>query len=108
VFWAHTIRGEPALEIGWSVLAAFQGRGIATRATARCLEIAAAETGYRTIHAFPAVDNAASNAVCRKLGFELVETTDVEYPVGHMMTCNDWSLELDRLRPGPSAGSGER
>ena len=68
VFWAHSIRDEPALEIGWGVLPAFQGRGIATRATARCLEIAAAETGYRTIHAFPSVDNAASNAVCRKLG----------------------------------------
>jgi len=101
VFWAHPIRDEPALEIGWSVLPAFQGRGIATRATARCLEIAAAETGYRTIHAFPSVDNAASNAVCRKLGFELVETAEFEYPKGHLMTCNDWAFDLDRLRPDP-------
>ena len=98
VFWAHAIRDEPALEIGWSVLPAFQGRGIATRAAARCLEIAAAETGYRTIHAFPSVDNAASNAVCRKLGFELMETSEFEYPAGHWMTCNDWSFKLDRLR----------
>jgi RimJ/RimL family protein N-acetyltransferase len=66
VFWPHVIRDEPALEIGWGVLPVFQGRGIATRATARCLEIAAAETEHRTIHAFPSVDNAASNAVCRK------------------------------------------
>lgn len=100
VYWAHPIRDEPALEIGWSVLPEFQGRGIATRATARCLEIAAAETDVRTIHAFPAVDNAASNAVCRKLGFEIVDTSDFEYPVGHWMTCHDWAFELDRLRPG--------
>jgi RimJ/RimL family protein N-acetyltransferase len=99
VFWAHPIRDEPALEIGWSVLPAFQGRGIATRATARCLEIASAETGYRTIHAFPSVDNAASNAVCRKLGFKLLETAAFEYPAGHWMECNDWWFDLDRLRP---------
>jgi RimJ/RimL family protein N-acetyltransferase len=99
VYWAHPIRDEPALEIGWAVLPAFQGRGIATLATARCMEIAAAETDYRTIHAFPSVDNAASNAVCRKLGYEIVETSEFEYPVGHWMTCNDWSFELDRLRP---------
>lgn len=99
VFWPHSIRDEPALEIGWSVLPAFQGRGIATRATAHCLEIAASETGYRTIHAFPSVDNAASNALCRKLGFELLETAEFEYPKGHLMTCNDWSFELHHLRP---------
>ncbi len=99
VFWAHPIRDEPALEIGWSVLPAFQGRGIATRATTRCLRIAADETRYRTIHAFPSVDNAASNAVCRKLGFELMETAAFEYPTGNWMTCNDWAFELDRLRP---------
>jgi RimJ/RimL family protein N-acetyltransferase len=106
VFWAHTIRDEPALEIGWSVLPEFQGRGIATGATARCLEIAATETGYRTIHAVPSVDNAASNALCRRLGFELLETAAFEYPKGHWMTCNDWSMGLDRLRPGYGRSGG--
>lgn len=98
VYWAHEIRGEPALEIGWAVLPEFQGRGIATRATARCMAVAAAETNYRTIHAFPSVANAASNAVCRKLGYEIVDTGQFEYPAGHWMTCNDWAFELDRLR----------
>lgn len=106
VFWAHPVREEPALEIGWSVLPAFQGRGIATLATARCLRIAAAATGYRMIHAFPSVDNGASNAVCRKLGFALLDTAAFEYPAGHWMTCNDWAFELDRLRQDRDSGEG--
>jgi hypothetical protein len=40
------------------------------------------------------VDNAASNAICRKLGFTLVEACEFEYPPGHFMRCNDWRLEL--------------
>jgi RimJ/RimL family protein N-acetyltransferase len=106
VYWAHPIRDEPALEIGWAVLQAFQGRVIATCATARCMELAAAETDYRTIHAFPSVDNAASNAVCRKLGFEILETAAFEYPKGHWMRCHDWVFELDRLRPGLDRSGG--
>lgn len=97
-FWPHAVAGEPALETGWSVLLEFQGHGVGTMATARCLRIAAATGGYRTIHAYPAVDNAASNAVCRKLGFELLGQMDYEYPKGSWMTCNDWSLELATLR----------
>ncbi len=97
-FWPHAIGGEPALETGWSVLPEFQGRGIATRATARCLEIAAEAGAYRTVHAYPSVDNVASNALCRRLGFELLGAMDFEYPKGHWMTCNDWSLDLARSK----------
>jgi RimJ/RimL family protein N-acetyltransferase len=46
------------------------------------------------LHAFPAVDNAASNALCRSLGFTLLGAFDVEYPPGHALRCNDWALEL--------------
>jgi RimJ/RimL family protein N-acetyltransferase len=46
------------------------------------------------MHAFPNVDNAPSNAICRKLGFELLEALEFEYPKGHFMTCNDWRLYL--------------
>jgi RimJ/RimL family protein N-acetyltransferase len=45
------------------------------------------------------VDNAASNALCRKLGFVLVGETDVEYPPGHMMRCNDWRIDLTAPSP---------
>ena len=49
---------------------------------------------HRFVHAFPAVDNAASNAICRKLGFTLLEARRFEYPPGHWMDCNDWQLDL--------------
>ncbi len=47
------------------------------------------------VHArLPHVDNAPSNAICRKLGFELLEACEFEFPKGHFMTCNDWRLDL--------------
>ena len=90
-YWPHE---SGSLETGWSVLPAFQGRGVATRGTEQCIDLAAAEGGYDTIHAYPSIDNAASNALCRRLGFELLGQERFEYPKGHWMTCNDWSLDL--------------
>jgi RimJ/RimL family protein N-acetyltransferase len=81
-------------EIGWSVVPAFQGRGIAGSATARVIAIARSEWRHPFLHAFPSVDNAASNAICRKLGFELLDTCEFEFPKRHFMTCNDWRLNL--------------
>ncbi len=46
------------------------------------------------LHAFPSVENAPSNAICPKLGFELLGEHDFEYPPGHPMRCNDWRLDL--------------
>jgi RimJ/RimL family protein N-acetyltransferase len=93
-YWEREWRGEVVYEIGWSVLPAFQGRGIATMATAAAIEKARSEGRHRHLHAFPSVDNVASNAVCRKLGFTLVGACDFEYPPGHPMKCNDWRLAL--------------
>jgi RimJ/RimL family protein N-acetyltransferase len=96
------------------VLPEFQGRGVATRATAAVVERARAEWKHRFIHAFPSVDNPPSNAVCRKVGFTHQEEVEFEYPPGHLMRCNDWRLDLlptiERLRlPKPQAPfSGSR
>jgi RimJ/RimL family protein N-acetyltransferase len=46
------------------------------------------------LHAFPGVDNPASNALCRSLGFTLLGAFDLEYPPGHTLRCNDWALAL--------------
>ena len=60
------------------------------------------EDARRPVHAFPSVDNAASNAVCRKLGFEFLGAFDFEYPPGNPLRCNDWRLELrSRSIPDP-------
>ncbi|MGI8711878.1 MAG: hypothetical protein ACR2NR_01595 [Solirubrobacteraceae bacterium] len=36
----------------------------------------------RFVHAFPSVENAASNAVCRSAGFALLGPIEAEYPPG--------------------------
>jgi RimJ/RimL family protein N-acetyltransferase len=87
-------RGEDAFEAGWSVLPAFQGRGIGTAATAAAVDVARAERRHRAMHAYPSVENPASNAICRKLGFRLLGERDFEYPPGSLMRCNDWQLDL--------------
>jgi RimJ/RimL family protein N-acetyltransferase len=94
-FWPRTWGGEEVNEIGWSVLPAFQGRGIAHVATAQAIALARAEpTPRRFLHAFPSVDNVPSNALCRTLGFTLLGAREFEYPPGHPMRCNDWRLDL--------------
>jgi RimJ/RimL family protein N-acetyltransferase len=89
-------RDGDAFETGWAVLPAFQGRGIATEATRLAIELARSERRHRFMHAYPSVENPASNAICRKLGFELLGAQDFEYPTGsgHILRCNDWRLEL--------------
>jgi RimJ/RimL family protein N-acetyltransferase len=93
-YWEREWRGEQVYETGWSVLPTFQGRGIAGAATAQAIEKARAENKHRFLHAFPSVDNAPSNAICRKLGFTLLEAREFEYPPGNFMRCNDWRLDL--------------
>jgi RimJ/RimL family protein N-acetyltransferase len=95
-FWEREWRGQQVYETGWSVLPEFQGRGIAGRATALAIELAREDGKHRFLHAFPSVENAASNAICRKLGFTLVEECEFEFPPGHTMRCNDWRLDLAR------------
>ncbi|HVU13947.1 MAG TPA: GNAT family N-acetyltransferase [Phototrophicaceae bacterium] len=93
-YWEHDWRGRTAYEMGWSVLPAFQGRGIAVQGTLAAIAILRPLALHRYIHAFPSVENAASNAVCRKSGFTLIEAVDSEYPKGHPMRVNDWQLDL--------------
>ena len=94
-YWSRTWRDEIVWETGWSVLPEFQGQGIASRATAAVVERARAVGTHRFIHAFPKIENAASNAVCRKAGFTMVEPgVAFEYPPGHPIRCNDWRIDL--------------
>jgi RimJ/RimL family protein N-acetyltransferase len=93
-YWERDWDGEPVYETGWSVLPAFQGRGIGAAATALVIERARAERARRSLFAYPSVDNAPSNAICRKLGFTLLGASEYEYPKGNFMRCNNWRLEL--------------
>jgi RimJ/RimL family protein N-acetyltransferase len=56
---------------------------------------AARERGERLpVHAFPRVDNPASNAVCRKAGFRLLGEADFEVANGRVLHTNDWVADL--------------
>ena len=95
-YWERSWRDEQVFEIGWAVLPEFQGRGIAGRATAMAIDDARSAGKHRYVHAFPSVENAPSNAICRKLRFTLLEEgLEFEYPKGHFMLCNDWRFDLD-------------
>ena len=93
-YWERGWNGDEIYEIGWAVLPAFQGRGIARAATAQAIDLARDERDRRHVHAFPSVDNPPSNQICRKLGFTLVDARDFEFPPGSVMRCNDWRLDL--------------
>ena len=93
-YWERDVDGTTVWETGWSVLPEFQGRGIAGEGTQLAIDAARAEGKHRWFHAYPSVDNGPSNAICRKLGFELLGAEEFEYPKGHWMRCNDWRLDL--------------
>ena len=93
-YWERTWHDELVYETGWNIVPAFQGRGIATAAARALAGRARAQRLHQHLHAFPAVDHPASNAICRKAGFSLRGETDFEYPPGTIMRCNDWQLEL--------------
>lgn len=93
-YWKKNWRDQLVYEMGWMILPAYQGHGIATKAGEAVIELLRQEPRFRYIHAFPSVSNPASNAICRKLGFSLLEECQFEYPPGHFMMVNDWQLDL--------------
>ena len=92
-YWEKDWQGEEIYETGWSVFPEHQGRGIALQATLAIIEKTRAGT-LRSLHAFPHVDNAASNKICEKAGFKLLGPVEFEYPPGNFDPSNDWVLSL--------------
>jgi RimJ/RimL family protein N-acetyltransferase len=89
----ETRHGDDTLyETGWMVLPAHQGRGIASAALTLLIERVNAEPGFPSIHAFPPVTNAPSNALCRKFGFTLLGEDEFVYS-GRTLQCNHWALD---------------
>ena len=93
-FWESSWLGEDVYETGWMTLPQYAGRGLATKAALEIVSLARKEAKRRFLHAFPNVDNAASNAVCCNAGFTNEGEHRVEYPKGHWMRCNNWRIDL--------------
>ncbi len=101
-FWEREWQGEPVYEAGWGVLPEFQGRGLAVAAVTEVLAYAGTHGARDTVHAFPGTDHAASNAVCRRTGFECLGEVAFEYPPGVPHPSCDWRYRLRDVTPTPS------
>jgi RimJ/RimL family protein N-acetyltransferase len=99
VYWAREQAGTMIYEIGWEILPAFGGRGYGTRAAAATLARLQPVALHRYVYAYPTPDNAGSNGICRKLGFELTGVEDFEYPKGVVSPHNIWRLDLRAWLP---------
>jgi RimJ/RimL family protein N-acetyltransferase len=91
--WKARWRGSEIYEAGWMILPSFQGRGLGSTALGLLLARARSDPRFDSIHAFPAVSNAPSNALCRKFGFTKLEQCDAHY-AGRILRCNHWELAL--------------
>jgi len=94
-FWESAWGGAAEWECGWHVLGEHQGRGVAGAAARLLLDEARTRDRHRFVDAFPAVDNVASNALCRRLGFRDLGDAEVEYPKGSMMRARHWRFDLE-------------
>jgi RimJ/RimL family protein N-acetyltransferase len=93
-YWDKEWQGRTVWEIGWKVVPEFQRRGIAAAAVKHIFPRVVAEQKHTELHAFPPVANAASNAVCRTTGLQLIGPCDFEFPRGNWLRCNDWQINL--------------
>lgn len=90
-WWEEEHDGAPAYEVGCVIEPEWQGHGVASVALAEVVRLAAA--GGRLVVGYANVENAASHALCRRVGFTL-EGTGV-FPSddgGEPTTVNIWVI----------------
>jgi RimJ/RimL family protein N-acetyltransferase len=90
-WWPEQHEGAPVCEVGCAVEPAWQGRGVATEALRRVIAHAIGTTGLPVV-GYAAIDNEASNALCRRTGFEL-RGTGVFSSDDSEMEVNIWIIE---------------
>ncbi|MFE0508403.1 GNAT family N-acetyltransferase [Streptomyces sp. NPDC058964] len=93
--WSEETAAGPISEIGWMVLPEFQGQGLGKRAVRTLLEQARDQDRWGLVHAFPATSNAASNGICRAVGFRFLSEVDVTF-AGQALKTNHWVMDPGR------------
>lgn len=99
--WRHDAGTGMISEIGWMVLPDFQRRGLGKHAVQTLLEAARVDGRWGLVHAFPAVTNAASNGICRSVGFRLAGQQDVTF-AGQVLRTNHWIIDPQAALIGPT------
>ncbi|MCB0127884.1 MAG: GNAT family N-acetyltransferase [Caldilineaceae bacterium] len=91
--WKIDWEGPNSYEMGWFVLPEHQGMGVATEAARMVISQARSNPEVCFIHAYPAVNNAPSNAIARKIGMENQGEFDNEGFAG-VLRCNNWRIAV--------------
>ena len=91
--WKIDWEGPGAYEMGWFVLPEHQGKGAATQSALLVLDQARSDPEIRAVYAYPAVINAASNAIARKIGMRNLGEFNNEGFAG-VLRCNNWRIDL--------------
>ena len=73
------------------LLPQFHGRGLGSEALGMLIERLRAEPNSTPSTRSRGVTNAPSNGLCRKFGFELVDSGEVEF-AGRPLNVNHWAL----------------
>lgn len=102
-FWRAEEDGVAAYEAGWSVLPEFQGVGIARESLSLLVDRVREKGDRALLVAYPSVDDAASNALCRGAGFTLRGTRTAPWRGGEL-TLHVWVLDLEGLDRDGTAG----
>lgn len=92
-YWEGTFEERPVHECGWSIVSGAQGKGLAREALVLLLAERASIGANLPLYAFPSIENEGSNALCRTAGFRVERPIDLEFPLGHTMHCNVWTID---------------
>lgn len=95
-WWQVDHEGVPAYETGWNVFPEQQGKGVASAALREVIRRVAALGDRTLLVAYPGVDNAPSNALCRRAGFTHTGADTAPWRGGRI-TFNVWELDLSPL-----------
>ena len=95
-YWKKIWNQAEIYEAGWQVFSEYSGRGIATAAEALIIAKLRTNPERRALHAFPSIENVASNRVCERAGFVNSGMCQFEYPRGYYMDAFDWRYDFNQ------------